>query len=184
MSKSFAVLACALALAACVPSRPSPFPVSRANLAVYRFDTGDRLRVTVRNDQGLSSVYLVNSSGNIAMPLVGDVPARGLSSEELEAEIMALLRAKKVRDPSVAVQVDTHRPVFILGEVNASGQTPYVNGMTVQMAVATAGGFSPRAARSHVIVTRRVDGVFVRRRLSVYDPVLPGDTIQVSERIF
>ena len=81
------------------------------------------------------------------MPLIGSVPARGRTPAGLAAEIGAKLRAGFIRDPSVAVEIEAYRPFFILGEVAAPGQYPYVPNMTVESAVAIAGGFSPRARR-------------------------------------
>ena len=71
-----------------------------------------------------------------------------------------------------------------MGEVTAAGQYPYVPGMTVQQAVAIAGGFSPRADVSLVQVTRSIDGQIGSALLPLGDPVLPGDTLYVRERHF
>jgi len=182
MKTSAAVLACAVALAACAPKRlPAP-RMADAYLAAYRLDSGDKLRVNVFGQQDLSNTFAVDGRGHIAMPLIGDVPAQGLTTQELEASIAGRLRNGYLRDPSVTVQVDTYRPFFVLGEVTTAGQYPYVSGMTGETAVAIAGGFTPRASRSHIYVTRRVNGQIVRGRLSIYDPVLPGDTVHVPER--
>ena len=64
-----------------------------------------------------------------------------------------------VKDPHVTVDIAQNRPFFILGEVRAAGQYPYVSGMTVQSAVAIAGGFSERASEARMQITRRINGV-------------------------
>ena len=177
-----AVAACALALAACAP-RHLPAPrVGAANLAAYRLGPGDRLRVTVFGQPDLTNLYAVDGRGTIAMPLVGDVPVLGLTTHELEGALAGRLHDGFLRDPSVSVQVDSYRPVFVMGEVNTAGQYAYVNGMTGEMAAALAGGFTPRAARGRVIVTRKVGGALVRGGLSAHEPILPGDVIYVPER--
>jgi polysaccharide export outer membrane protein len=71
-----------------------------------------------------------------------------------------------------------------MGEVNAAGQYPYVAGMTVQSGIAIAGGFSPRADRYWIVVTRSMNGVIETALLRPTDPLMPGDTINVRERIF
>jgi polysaccharide export outer membrane protein len=81
------------------------------------------------------------------MPLIGSVPARGRTPAGLASEITAKLRNGYIRDPSVAVEIESYRPFFILGEVAAPGQYPYVPNMSAESAVAIAGGFSPRARR-------------------------------------
>ena len=79
--------------------------------------------------------------------------ARGRTPAGLAAEITAKLRNGYIRDPSVAVEIESYRPFFILGEVAAPGQYPYVPNMSVESAVAIAGGFSPRARRDRVTLT-------------------------------
>jgi polysaccharide export outer membrane protein len=71
-----------------------------------------------------------------------------------------------------------------MGEVNAAGQYSYVAGATIQTAIATAGGFSPRADQYAVKVTRNFNGEIETGPLGMTDPVMPGDTIYVRERIF
>jgi polysaccharide export outer membrane protein len=107
----------------------------------------------VYGEKGLSNTYAIDAGGSITMPLIGSVPARGRTPAGLAAEIGARLRAGFIRDPSVAVEIESYRPFFILGEVAAPGQYPYVPNMTVESAVAIAGGFSPRARRDQVTVT-------------------------------
>ena len=121
--------------------------------AAYHLDAGDRLRVVVYGQEGLTNTYAVSAGGSITMPLIGSVPARGRTTAGLAAAISAKLRAGFIREPSVAVEIEAYRPFFILGEVAAPGQYPYVPNMTVESAVAIAGGFSPRARRDSVTVT-------------------------------
>jgi polysaccharide export outer membrane protein len=150
----------------------------------YTLDTGDKLRVIVFGQPDLSNVYAIDGAGKISMPLIGQVDARAATTRELETRIAARLRNGLLRDPQVTIEVDTYRPFFILGEVVQSGQFPYVVGMTVQNAVAIAGGFSPRAQQSTVEITRVVAGEHIRARVPIHHPIRPGDTIRVNERWF
>lgn len=150
----------------------------------YTLDSGDRLRVVVFGQDGLSNSYLVDASGHIAMPLIGSVSARGLTADELSSRIGERLRQGFVREPHVAVEVEAYRPFFILGEVTQPGQYPYVADMTVETAVAIAGGFGPRAFRQTVVVTRTVRGEQVRMTVPTTYPLRPGDTVNVQERWF
>jgi len=150
----------------------------------YTLDSGDRLRVVVFGQDGLTSTYAVDSGGNLSMPLIGAVPARGLTTHQLASEIGARLKDGYIRDPQVAVEVETYRPFFILGEVAFPGQYPYVANMTVETAVAIAGGFSPRAKRDAVDLSRPYNGQIVKGTVPVTTPVRPGDTINVAERWF
>jgi polysaccharide biosynthesis/export protein len=152
--------------------------------AAYHLDAGDRLRVVVYGQEGLTNTYAIDAGGSITMPLIGSVPARGRTTAGLAAAISAKLRAGFIRDPSVAVEIEAYRPFFILGEVAAPGQYPYVPNMTVESAVAIAGGFSPRARRDSVTVTHTDASGTARFVVPPGSPISPGDTVLVSERWF
>ena len=152
--------------------------------AAYHLDAGDRLRVVVYGQEGLTNTYAIDAGGSITMPLIGSVPARGRTTAGLAAAISAKLRAGFIRDPSVAVEIEAYRPFFILGEVAAPGQYPYVPNMTVESAVAIAGGFSPRARRDSVTVTHTDASGTARVVVPPGSPISPGDTVLVSERWF
>jgi polysaccharide biosynthesis/export protein len=152
--------------------------------SAYHLDAGDRLRVVVYGQEGLTNSYAIDAAGSITMPLIGSVPARGRTPSGLASEIAAKLRNGYIRDPSVAVEIEAYRPFFILGEVAAPGQYPYVPNMTVESAVAIAGGFSPRARRDSVTVTHTDQSGTGRFVVPLGTPIGPGDTVQVGERWF
>ena len=168
----------------------APAPVAYAAPApvrydpAYHLDAGDRLRVVVYGQEGLTNTYAIDAAGAITMPLIGSVPARGRTPAGLAAEITARLRNGFIRDPSVAVEIDAYRPFFILGEVQAPGQYPYVPNMTVESAVAIAGGFSPRARRDSVTLTHTDASGTGRFVVPPGTPISPGDTVLVGERWF
>ncbi|WP_201286442.1 polysaccharide biosynthesis/export family protein, partial [Escherichia coli] len=126
---------------------PAAYAEPAPTREAYNLGPGDKLRVVVYGQEGLTNSYAIDAAGAVTMPLIGSVPARGRTPAGLAAEITARLRNGFIRDPSVAVEIESYRPFFILGEVQAPGQYPYVPNMTVESAVAIAGGFSPRARR-------------------------------------
>jgi polysaccharide export outer membrane protein len=160
----------------------APMPV--AYDVAYRLDAGDKLRVVVYGQEGLTNSYAIDAGGAITMPLIGSVPARGRTPAELASAITARLRSGYIRDPSVAVEIESYRPFFILGEVAAPGQYPYVPNMSVESAVAIAGGFSPRARRDRVILTHTDASGSSRYVVPLGTPLGPGDTVFVGERWF
>ena len=166
--------------AALMPKRTPSCRAPAAHDAPYHLDAGDRLRVVVFGQEGLTNTYAIDAGGAITMPLIGAVPARGRTPAGLATEIAAKLRNGYIREPSVAVEVEAYRPFFILGEVAAPGQYPYVPNMSVESAVAIAGGFSPRAKRDSVTLTHNADRVIV----PLGTPIGPGDTVLVGERWF
>src|SRR6202789_384880 len=159
-------------------------PVAARRDAPYHLDAGDRLRVVVFGQEGLTNTYAIDAGGAITMPLIGAVPARGRTPAGLATEIAAKLRNGYIREPSVAVEVEAYRPFFILGEVAAPGQYPYVPNMSVESAVAIAGGFSPRAKRDYVTLPHTDPSGSSRCVVPLGTPLRPGDTVFVSERWF
>ena len=160
----------------------APMPVVHDR--TYRLDAGDKLRVVVYGQEGLTNSYAIDAGGSITMPLIGAVPARGRTPAGLAAEISGKLRNGYIREPSVAVEIETYRPFFILGEVAAPGQYPYVPNMSVESAVAIAGGFSPRAQRDRVTLTHTDNAGPRRAVVPLGTPLSPGDTVLVGERWF
>jgi polysaccharide biosynthesis/export protein len=159
-------------------------PMPAAYDVAYRLDAGDKLRVVVYGQEGLTNTYAIDAGGAITMPLIGSVPARGRTPAELASAITARLRSGYIRDPSVAVEIESYRPFFILGEVAAPGQYPYVPNMSVESAVAIAGGFSPRARRDRVTLTHTDASGSFRYVVPLGTPLGPGDTVFVGERWF
>jgi polysaccharide biosynthesis/export protein len=171
-------------LAGCSGYHPAPKAFHEAVIQPYRLDSGDRLRVTVFEQEGLTGPYTIDQAGYIAFPLVGSVPARGRTVKEIEGMLATKLSEGYLRDPDVSVEVDRYRSFFIMGEVGQGGQYSYVAGMTVQNAIAIAGGFSPRANQRSVDITRKINGEVMTGRVSISDPIMAGDTIYVRERLF
>ena len=168
----------------CSGYRPAPPAFNEAVNQPYVLDAGDRIRVTVFEQEALTNTYAIDQSGYISFPLVGAIAARGHTSQQVEKQIAEKLRKGYLRDPDVSVEIDRYRPIFVMGEVGAAGQYSYVPGMTVQKAIAAAGGFTPRAAQNDVDITRAVNEEVMTGRVTISDPILPGDTVYVRERFF
>ncbi len=150
----------------------------------YLLDSGDRLRIFVYGQPNLSRLYIVDHDGRIAVPLIGEISARGKTTSELQGTIRARLGAEFVKDPQVTVDVQQNRPFFILGEVKNAGQFPYVSGMTIETAIAIAGGYTERASTRKYRLTRRINGLVEQIEAPGDYVVKPGDTVHVFERFF
>ena len=150
----------------------------------YTLDSGDRLRIVVFGQDGISNSYIVDAGGNVNLPLIGVVPARGATTQQLSLTISDRLKQGYVREPHVSVEIETYRPFFILGEVTNPGQYPYVANMTAETAVAIAGGFAPRASKSSVKLSRNAPSQRFNTDVPLSTPLRPGDTVIVKERWF
>ena len=180
----FWLMMCATLSGCALPGAYIPELLATSTEEPYTLAAGDRLRVIVFGQDAISNSYTVDGSGHIAMPLIGIVPAAGRTTQALQHEIAARLRNGFIRDPRVSVEVEAYRPFFVLGEVLSAGQYPFLEGLTVQKAIAIAGGFSPRGYQGEVDLTRDYGGVPVTGRVPLLQAVRPGDTITVRERIF
>lgn len=150
----------------------------------YTLDSGDKLRIVVFGQDGITNSYTVDAGGNVNLPLVGTVPARGYGTQQLAQMISERLKQGYVREPHVSVEVEGYRPFFILGEVTNPGQYPYVANMTAETAIAIAGGFAPRANKSKVALTRNAPGQQIHGDVPLGFTLRPGDTVVVKERWF
>lgn len=188
LRRLFVLFAVMIALSACAGSS-SDGPVTatpsktEAGAEDYRLGAEDKLKVTVFGEPDLSGEFLVDSSGVLAAPFIGQITVKGLTLREFEKAYAGKLReAQILRDPRVSAEVVSFRPIYVLGEVKKPGQYAYVSGMTVQKAVALAEGYTYRASESTVEITRT--GKKFKIDVTPMTKVFPGDEIRIPERFF
>jgi protein involved in polysaccharide export with SLBB domain len=150
----------------------------------YRLGSGDKVRITVFNEETLSGEYEVDGSGTLNLQLIGSINVQGRSIPEVTAIIVGKLKEGYLQNPSVAIEVLNYRPFYVLGEVKEPGKYPYVSGMTVLNAIALAGGYTYRGKKDRAMVIRASDPEKKEQRVTPNDVILPGDIIRVPERIF
>jgi len=157
-------------------------PKSAQSNTTYRLDSGDKVRVTVFGQPDLSGEFEIDGGGGLSLPLIKRVRAKGLTISGLEQAITNKLKPDYLKNPQVSVEVLNYRPFYILGQVQKPGSYPYVSGMTVVTAVAIAGGFTFRAKKDSFFITRAKGEEKTEVKGSA--PVLPGDVIEVRQRLF
>lgn len=150
----------------------------------YRLGSGDRIRLTVFGHDDLSGEFTISETGTVSLPLVGTLNFQGVALDDAERTVVEALQPDYLRNPRVSIEVVEYRPFYIIGEVNEPGAYSYVNGMTVNEAVALAGGFTYRARKSNVVVIRATDAGRDERSMPVTGTVQPGDVVKVLERMF
>ncbi|QIZ78453.1 polysaccharide biosynthesis/export family protein [Ferrimonas lipolytica] len=152
--------------------------------ADYRLSAGDQISILVYGEDDLTLETRLGESGMINYPYLGLIKAKGMSVAELELSINRGLKGDYLINPSVHVSVTEYRPFYIYGEVNRPGGYPYQPGLTVERAVALAGGLTERASTSGIVVNRQVgtkkNTLNVRMSASVY----PDDSIVIKESFF
>jgi polysaccharide export outer membrane protein len=183
LSFSLALTACAGA-AGPVVSSGDRYTATNDEIEDYRLGVGDKVRLTVFNEETLSGEFAVSANGTLSLPLIGDVTATGKGVEDITKLVEARLADGYVRDPKVNIEITTYRPFFILGEVRQPGQYPYAAGMTVTNAIALAQGYTPRAVQGSVFIRSAGGATEKGYRLTPDLRVRPGDTIRINERYF
>lgn len=175
-----------LVLASACAGTTAPPGTAAYQPTVYRLAAGDKLLITVFGEESLSREFFVTPQGDLAFPLLGDLPVSKLTVSELQEMLRTRLADGYVNDPRVTVEVLNYRPFYILGEVNKAGEYPFSDGLTAIQAVARAGGYSYRADQSTIYITRAGKQTEERYDLRSGRPVYisPGDTIRVGERYF
>lgn len=192
-SVSFAVLLSAGLGAQADPQTPTTAPaaaMSRPNTtADYKLVAGDKLRIEVYKDAQLSQNLQVRPDGKITLPLVGDLPAAGRTSNELRDAITASLKEYNTNPVVTVIVVETVPPtIYVMGEVNHPGPQPLTGEVTVLQALATAGGFKDFAKTKDIRIQRKSAAGLTTLHFNYKDAVngsgkiivlQPGDTIIV-----
>jgi polysaccharide export outer membrane protein len=151
----------------------------------YKLGPNDRVRIIVFGQPTLTGEFTVDGNGVLSYPLIGNIPAGGMTTAELQKTITKKLEPDYLVNPSVSAEVVTRRPFYVIGEVQKPGNYPFVTDMTVLNAVAMAGGFTYRARKNDFYVKRiDKDGKLVRVVASSGTVLHPGDTLEVRERYF
>ena len=151
----------------------------------YILGINDRVRILVFGEESLSGEFLVDSTGRVAMPFIGEVQAAGLSRRAFEDLLEKRMAEEQILlDPRVSVDLLNFRPFYILGEVTRPGEYPSSSNLNVFNAVATAGGFTTLANQTRVMIKR--SGEQTETEYSLLSPVKvnPGDTIRVIKGAF
>ncbi|MFT6834110.1 MAG: protein involved in polysaccharide export with SLBB domain [Francisellaceae bacterium] len=149
----------------------------------YLLGPGDQLEIKVFNQEALSINVLLGINGSINYPLIGEINVTGLSTEQVEQLIIKGLKGDYLLDPNVYAQIIKYRPFFIHGEVKKPGGYPYQPGMTVNQAVALAGGLTERAARQKIFLSK--EGKKNKQlNVTLTSQVSAGDTIMIEQGFF
>ncbi|HDZ57870.1 MAG TPA: polysaccharide export protein [Pseudomonas xinjiangensis] len=151
----------------------------------YRLSSGDVLRISVFGEPELSFEEIrLNDAGTFSYPFMGDVNASGKTPGEIETLISNALKEGYLVDPRVSVSVANYREFYISGEVNQPGGYPFQPGLTLDRAIALAGGLTERASTRRITIVRGSDDGRTSERASLSTIVKPGDTITIDQGFF
>lgn len=182
-------LALCMAAPGCAAPSVTASPATTASVGQdveYTLASGDKIRVIVFGEETLTGEYVITSGGNLSFPLVGNLKATDKTVEQLQSALATALSDGYINNPRVSIQVISFRPFYILGEVNRPGEYPVSTGLTLQQAVASAGGYTYRANTRRAFVKRAAETAEKLVDLREQGPVIirAGDTIRIAERHF
>jgi protein involved in polysaccharide export with SLBB domain len=169
-----------------IPAMPTLGEEAEADPS-YTLNTGDHVQVTVFEEPDLSISAVIDDTGAISFPLLGDLVVRGLAPRQLETRITEGLRGRFLVNPRVNVAILEYRPFFVRGEVANPGSFPFKPGLTVEKAVSMAGGFTARASKSefYIISDDSADGSGeARSSATLSSRIRPGDVINIEQSFF
>ncbi|BCK65596.1 capsular polysaccharide biosynthesis protein [Aeromonas caviae] len=150
---------------------------------VYRLAAGDEVEIRVYGEPDLSMKFRIDTSGHANYPYLGQVLLMGRTTAEVADFLAHGLKQGVLRDPMVTVNVTTFRQVFVAGEVAQPGGYEYQPGLTVEKAVALAGGFTDRAARRDISLRLNGDDRLLEE-VSLQQRLNPGDIITIEQSFF
>ncbi len=150
----------------------------------YQLGPGDKIQINVYGEADLSiNELLINSSGTFDFPYLGQLTAKGKTLQQLKAKIQSGLKGDYLITPKVMVNILSFRQIYINGEVKKPGGYEYQPGLTIEKAIALAGGFTDRASRSAINITKAAkDSKEIKGKLST--KVSPGDIIVIEQSFF
>lgn len=158
-----------------------------AEAVSYTLNTGDHVQVTVFEEPDLSIDAVLDDTGAISFPLLGETMVRGLTPRELETTITEGLRGRFLINPRVNVAIKEYRPFFVRGEVANPGGFPFKPGLTLEKAVSISGGFTSRASRSEFYIMSddaEEDASGKGRPAQLNSRIRPGDVINIEQSFF
>lgn len=157
---------------------------SHAYSSDYLLGSGDQIVITVYNEPDLTTKAKIDKTGFVSFPFLEDVQVIGLSTKQVAKVIRAGLLGDYIVDPQVAVSIAVYRPFFIHGQVKRPGGFPFQDDLTLDKAIALAGGLANRASTSDWKITRIVNGKTVTIQANVATLVHPDDIIKIEQSFF
>jgi polysaccharide export outer membrane protein len=153
--------------------------------AQYTLSSGDSISINVVGETELTFKKIVlNDAGAFSYPFIGEVMAKGLTEGQVEQLIASRLKNGYLVDPRVSVSVLEYRPFYIGGEVKSPGGYAFKPGLTMDRAIALAGGLTERASDKRISIIRGKDPSRAAAKASLNTLVEPGDTINIDQGFF
>ncbi|MFP2514652.1 polysaccharide biosynthesis/export family protein [Buttiauxella agrestis] len=181
--KLWAFLLLSTLLAGCSTSTPPLMDSPDAGSKGYQLDAGDAVNITVYGEPDMTMKFLIDKSGTITFPYIGELVLKGKTPEQVSEELTNRLRGDYLQNPMVTVNITEFRKFYISGEVANPNGYAYEPGLTVEKTIALAGGFTDRADRKDINI--RLSGTNqLLENVDVRHSVHPGDVVIIGMGFF
>jgi protein involved in polysaccharide export with SLBB domain len=162
----------------------APYAVAQSSPNSYFLGPGDQIQIQVYGEDDLTVKMRIEEDGILSYPFLGDIRVEGLTIDALQSRIYSGLKGGYLVNPDVRVFMVDYRPVFVNGQVRKPGGYSYVPGLTVQKAIALAGGTTDLASTRGLAVIREGSDKAKAVAATLDTPLGPGDILVVDERFF
>lgn len=147
------------------------------------FINGDKVKITVLNEDELNHIYFIERDGAIAFPMLGKVKIAGMTPKQTEQKIGSLLRDGYILHPEISIEAIIENDIYILGAVQNPGRY-HLPERTANIlnAVALAGGFTQNAHQNDFEIVQYINGEEEKKITnSGYSVIKASDIIIVKE---
>lgn len=148
----------------------------------YKLGAGDKIQIIVYGEQDLSiNELLINTNETFNYPYLGLISTKNKTPQQLKIEIESGLKGDYLINPKIMVNIINFRQIYINGEVKKPGGYEYQPGLTVDKAIALAGGFTDRASRKSIKVKESENR---EKSVNLNSEIKPGDIIIIDQSFF
>lgn len=150
----------------------------------YKLGPGDEIKITVYDEPDLTIQAKINKSGIVNFPFLDELKVVGLTSQDVEEKVYTGLLGDYLINPHVTVSIVNYRPFYIHGQVTRPGGYAYQDDLTLDKAIALAGGLTSRASTSDWELKRLVNGKTITMKADITTKVRPDDIIKIEQTFF
>lgn len=165
------------------PSEQSVDDAPARELQDYHLGTGDMIDIIVHGEPDMSMKLKISKAGVVNFPYIGEITLTGKTPSQVEADIENRLRGDYLLNPMVTVNLAEFRKIYVSGEVEQPNGYEYQPNLTVEQAIALAGGFTDRADRKDINI-RVASNHELIKKVELTHLIQPGDTIIVEQSFF
>lgn len=163
-------------------TQPSTSTIPQDDLG-YVLGAGDSIQISVFKEPEMTLRLKIHRGGIVNYPYLGDIQLLGRTPTQIESDIERRLNDGYIMNPMVTVSIEEFRKFFISGEVANPNGYEFQPGLTIEQAIAMAGGFTDRSDRDGINIRLAATNELIEDVGPTY-PVGPGDVVIIEQSFF